>query len=1553
MAMPACIPARPVAGSTWRSILPISPYSPHGGEETRAKRAVALLTVVVSLLCTTAIAVTLRATAARSPLSSPPSQAFHTATGGPDAFGYTWDDTVPFAWVDARAGGTQADVLGDNATSDEIPLGFAFPFYENSYANGYLSTNGLLTLGGPSPAAINLPLPSPFAPGNLIAPFWDDLCVTCEDEEGKTLNVGKVFYRSGGAAPNRYFVAEWFEVSRSDSKNWLTFEVVLYENGDILFQYGPLNGDVEQCTVGIQNATGSDGLLYLYREPGLAQGKAVKFIRPPDQARGGLHPAAQGQLGTPGQVLSYTLQIQNLGDRGTDTFDLAAASAWPVRFYNASDTAPLLDTDADGQVDSGPLLSTETTTITVHIDIPGEANVGDWDFATVSATSSIDPSQSNTATFGAAVPPTFAQAYTEGWDPFGALDGEVYVKVFHPDGIGTAQLTWNHTDEASATIIRRHDGRLVSAWERTYWNRRGHRSSDIEYAILDTTSGEATGLGVTDHTYSPRPALENSPALATASNGNLAFVWTRRLPPSWPPGVVDPATENVFYAVHSGSGQVIRLATALSRNGKQYSVTQPITGTARDFSPAVAATDDDHFVIAWQHESFTPSFLNDVYYAVVDANGGQIQPPTALITDTDIVQSVGYFNPRVLSLPNAQALILWDNSRDIQYAVLNSAGEVTRPAGNLMSGLGGDVRLADAAVLPNGHLFVTWTQDNAVAYATFDSGFGTVFPATVLPNLWSDANYAVSVSAMPQGQVVLTWQDGASSGLYYALVAGNGQLLTPPMPFAQPHEDWITVSGQGHGLVGASFPYVEPTPTPPPADLAPRTVLAELFSAPFALYGAAAENALSAMVGEHGLSQLAALQYFFSTAPGAIGSDESDRRGIWYGVYWPPAAFFDGTEQLVLPSENPSDLRVYKQYRGVYEFESRRPSPLRLSLTAQPGQGAEGEEVLQWSATMVALTDIVSSDLMFRCYLYEDPVNYQVEGEAYQARFVVRALAHEEPVTLTPHAVQYLQGQIPLAVHWAAPRLRMVALVQDNVTGEVLQAAESSTSPPVGPTPTPSEPMVEATLQSGLPHTGTVAYTGVVDTYISAYDPYLNYAGDGRLRVKGDGSHASLIHFELPEYMHGHMVYQATLHVYNRYQGRSQPCVVGAYRLRRPWVADEATWYNAAEGQEWTSSNGNGPSGPGPGDVDADPLDWRSVSVQNRWYTFDVTKAVRDWAFVPDQNHGLVLKGDTSGSVEIYFDSSNTAGQQQEYRPKLHIRYGEGLAPPTPTPTPTPTTTPTRPPATATPTPSPTPTGPTPTPTATPMIEILQQEVSPDLWYAGTKDTYISAEDPRQSFATSPMRVKGDARYTALVRFELPEWLIGHTIHYAGLEVHTIRRDKALGAEIGVYQVRRPWVDSEATWFQAASGQPWGLAGASGTGDRSYLPLDRVNVSSASAAYRFDVTGAVGWWAYDPETNHGLLLAGTRDVPVTYDFASSEYAQQKTWRPKLVIVHSEAPATPTPTATATWTATPTATLTASPSPTGTLETPSPTVSPTDGSWRCYLPIVVKIHLAER
>jgi len=90
-------------------------------------------------------------------------------------------------------------------------------------------------------------------PNDIIAPFWDDL---------KPIggNWGTVYYYSDMA--NNRFIVEYYQASHWHSntpRDPETFQVILYENGNIMFQYliATNEGDL---TVGIEDQSGSDGL---------------------------------------------------------------------------------------------------------------------------------------------------------------------------------------------------------------------------------------------------------------------------------------------------------------------------------------------------------------------------------------------------------------------------------------------------------------------------------------------------------------------------------------------------------------------------------------------------------------------------------------------------------------------------------------------------------------------------------------------------------------------------------------------------------------------------------------------------------------------------------------------------------------------------------------------------------------------------------------------------------------------------------------------------------------------------------------------------------------------------------------------------------------------------------------------------------------------------------------------------------------------------------------------------------------------------------------------
>ena len=132
----------------------------------------------------------------------------------------------PYVWIDA-SGGTEL-YLSDDGYID-LSLPFSFPFYNDTFSTIYLGANGYLSFTDSSPNDYsNDPIPSA-DPDNyyLIAPFWDDL------QSFTGGGGGTIYVQSFGT----YWVAEWEHIEHYYGDLVGTFELVLHENGDIVFNY--------------------------------------------------------------------------------------------------------------------------------------------------------------------------------------------------------------------------------------------------------------------------------------------------------------------------------------------------------------------------------------------------------------------------------------------------------------------------------------------------------------------------------------------------------------------------------------------------------------------------------------------------------------------------------------------------------------------------------------------------------------------------------------------------------------------------------------------------------------------------------------------------------------------------------------------------------------------------------------------------------------------------------------------------------------------------------------------------------------------------------------------------------------------------------------------------------------------------------------------------------------------------------------------------------------------------------------------------------------------
>jgi hypothetical protein len=180
-------------------------------------------------------------------------------------------ESVPFLPVDTSAG-TDAGLHLDDAFV-EIPIGFPFPFFGESHESVKISTNGFLSFGSDAFAFANETMPSANEPNGVIAPYWDDLFPVVR---------GSVRYLLEGEAPTRRLTVEWNQVpyfDPEDATSTATFQVTLYENGLIKFQYqdveSGLQGRGASATVGVESSDGESAVLQSFNQPSIRNGTAL------------------------------------------------------------------------------------------------------------------------------------------------------------------------------------------------------------------------------------------------------------------------------------------------------------------------------------------------------------------------------------------------------------------------------------------------------------------------------------------------------------------------------------------------------------------------------------------------------------------------------------------------------------------------------------------------------------------------------------------------------------------------------------------------------------------------------------------------------------------------------------------------------------------------------------------------------------------------------------------------------------------------------------------------------------------------------------------------------------------------------------------------------------------------------------------------------------------------------------------------------------------------------------------------------------------------------
>lgn len=256
--------------------------------------------------------------------------------GGPDAFGYTWI-TSTYQYISATDG-TALGLTDDSEANITLP--FPFTFYGVSSTNLRIGNNGAalfnVTTGDVSTA--NTAMSS--APNYFIAPFWDDI----------DSDTGNVYWKTVGSAPNRQVVVEWYNRPHYSNIGSATFEMVLFENGNILYQYfdtdfgnASYNNGVS-ATAGIRGADAANSLEYSYNQAKLTNGLAICFVKPGNPPCDAVDvpwltvtpTSTVGLTGTPpsSQLLTVGFDATSLPQPGTYTANLLLSHDAPQPAVN-------------------------------------------------------------------------------------------------------------------------------------------------------------------------------------------------------------------------------------------------------------------------------------------------------------------------------------------------------------------------------------------------------------------------------------------------------------------------------------------------------------------------------------------------------------------------------------------------------------------------------------------------------------------------------------------------------------------------------------------------------------------------------------------------------------------------------------------------------------------------------------------------------------------------------------------------------------------------------------------------------------------------------------------------------------------------------------------------------------------------------------------------------------------------------------------------------------------------------------------------------------------
>ncbi len=193
------------------------------------------------------------------------------ATNGPT---YNWYSPVTRAILDPMP--------DDDGCVGPFPLGFDFPFYGDMVNQFYVNSNGMIDFYAPDSSFSGQNIPSTTVPNGLVALYWDDLNPTDTPLEGTPAIYQEAAFIDGKNA--HVITYDHMPEYDSDEKGYfITAQIILFEDGCVKMQYKEFypGFDMDYAAIGLENADGTDAVLYSYHNYSVWNEMAVMFYYEP------------------------------------------------------------------------------------------------------------------------------------------------------------------------------------------------------------------------------------------------------------------------------------------------------------------------------------------------------------------------------------------------------------------------------------------------------------------------------------------------------------------------------------------------------------------------------------------------------------------------------------------------------------------------------------------------------------------------------------------------------------------------------------------------------------------------------------------------------------------------------------------------------------------------------------------------------------------------------------------------------------------------------------------------------------------------------------------------------------------------------------------------------------------------------------------------------------------------------------------------------------------------------------------------------------------------